>query len=323
MGGAAMVMVESTAVSEDGRNGYGDLGLWHDRQVPGLRRIANFLREQGCTPGIQLCHAGRKAATRRPWHGMNSLTEEDVVLRREHAWPIVSVTDEPADASSIVPSELDEAGLVRIRDSWRTATLRAAEAGFDVLELHGAHGYLLHTFLSPLSNRRTDGYGGNLEGRMRFVLQVVEVVRTAWPSDRPLFFRTSAVDGVDEGWRIEDTVVLARELKARGVDVIDCSSGGIGAREARIPRAPGFQVAFAERVKAEARIATMAVGLIRTAKHAAQIVDEGRADLVGVGRECLFDPNWPLHAIGELAPEIGFTRWPQPVGWWLSRRRLS
>lgn len=321
-GGAAMVMVESTAVAREGRCGYGDVGLWDDKHVPGLARIAKFLREHGAVPAIQLCHAGRKASAQRPWHGMKALGEEDARLRGEVAWPTFSVTSEPPEPGAPASTQLDEAGLAHVVDCFRQSALRAARAGFDILELHGAHGYLLHSFLSPLSNTRTDRYGGGLEGRMRFVLEVVEAVREAWPAHLPLFFRTSSVDGHDTGWGIEDTVALARALKVRGVDVIDCSSGGIGPVGTRIPRGPGFQVPFAQRVRMEADIPTMAVGLITTAAQAADIVDSGKADLVAVGRECLMDPNWPLRAIGQLAPERKFGDWPEPAGWWLQRRRL-
>jgi 2,4-dienoyl-CoA reductase-like NADH-dependent reductase (Old Yellow Enzyme family) len=321
-GGAAMVMVESTAVAEEGRCGYGDVGLWDDRHVPGLKRIADFLRSQGTVPAIQLCHAGRKASAQRPWHGMRHLNAEDASVRGELAWPTVSVTSEPPEPGAPAPRELDEAGLAHVRDCFRQAALRAASAGFAILELHGAHGYLLHSFLSPLSNTRTDHYGGSLAGRMRFVLEVVQVVRDAWPTHLPLFFRTSSVDGLETGWSIEDTVVLARELQSRGVDVIDCSSGGIGPMGTRIPRGLGFQVPFAQRVREETGIATMAVGLITNAAQAAEIVDSGKADLVAVGRECLLDPNWPLLAIKQLDPSRKFADWPEPAGWWLTRRKI-
>lgn len=318
-----MVMVESTAISPEGRITHGDLGLWADRHIAPLKRVATFLREHGTVPGIQICHAGRKAATQRPWHGMKSLTKDDGETRGEPAWPIVSVTDEPAEADAIVPQALDVSDLRKQIQDWKNAALRAAEAGFDILELHGAHGYLLHTFLSPLSNRRADAYGGDLQGRMRFVLEVAEAVRSVWPADRPLFFRVSAVDGPEDGWRIEDTVVLARELKARGVDVVDCSSGGIGHISSRIARTPGFQVPFAHRVRTEAGIPTMAVGLVTSASQAAEIVDQEKADLVAVGRQCLENPHWPLHAIRELSPERGFSDWPVQAGWWLARRRMA
>lgn len=322
LGGAALLIVEATAVSAQGRATYGDIGLWEDNQVEPLRRLAAFLKRHGCVPGIQLNHAGRKAATQRPWHGMKWLGSEDERLRGEPPWPIVGPTDEPAEDGAIVPRALTVEDLRGIVGEWSSAARRAADAGFEVLELHGAHGYLLHSFLSPLSNRRSDAYGGGFTGRVRFVLEVVKAVRAVWPERLPLFYRTSAVDGQEEGLRIEDTVELARELKACGVDVLDCSSGGIGAGGARIPRGPGFQVPFAQRVRIETGLPTMAVGLITDPAQAAAIIDEGKADLVAVGRQCLEDANWPLHAVRQLAPGRGYADWPEPAGWWLARRRM-
>ena len=323
MGGASMVVVEATAIAADGRVGYGDLGLWKDEHIAPLRRISAFLRSQGSVPGIQIVHAGRKAATQRPWHGLKSLGTEDILRREEPPWPIISVSGEPADAFSATPHALDLCEIPELIALWRDAASRAAQADFDVLELHGAHGYLLHSFLSPLSNHRHDAYGGSLQGRMRLVLEVVEAVREVWPAGRPLFFRVSAVDGPEDGWCIEDTVVLARELKCRGVDVIDCSSGGIGSVSSRIARTPGFQVRFAAHVREEAGIATMAVGLITSTAQAAAIVDDGKADLVAIGRQCLLEPNLPLRFIRELEPERGFSDWPPQAGWWLARRRIN
>lgn len=322
IGGAGMVVVEATAICPEGRATYGDLGLWSDRQIPPLRRIAAHLRENGCFPAIQLGHAGRKAGTQRPWDGFKPLGVLDAELRNESAWPIVSVTSQPADEDSIVPHALERSDIRQILQHWKDATLRAAEAGFDVVEIHGAHGYLLHSFLSPLSNLRSDEYGGSLEARMRLALEVAEVVRAAWPANRPVFFRVSAVDGPEEGWTIEDTVALARELKLRGVEVIDCSSGGIGSVSTRIPRGLSFQVPFAERVRRDADIATMAVGLIVEPAQAAAVVDGGQADLVAVGRQCLEDPNWPLHAYTDLNPAGRYEKWPRQAGWWLARRRM-
>jgi 2,4-dienoyl-CoA reductase-like NADH-dependent reductase (Old Yellow Enzyme family) len=214
--------------------------------------------------------------------------------------------------------------MKELREKWRLATLRAADAGFDVLEVHCAHGYLLHEFLSPLSNKREDAYGGDRAGRMRFPLEIIETVRAAWPQDRPLSVRVSSVDGVEGGVEITDSVAFAREAKARGADLIDCSSGGLlgSATAARIPRGYGFQVPFAETIRREAEIATMAVGLILHPQQADDVVAQGQADLVGIGREALFDPNWPLHArlaLGEQDGEV-FGAWPKQYGWWLERR---
>ncbi len=321
LGGAAMVMVEATAVEAQGRITYGDLGLWHDDQVPGLRRIADFLRAQGAVPAIQLAHAGRKASMQRPWHGNGPLDETDF-RRGETGWDIVAPSNVPVDQGWLAPAALEPADLERLKNSWRAAARRAHAAGFQVLELHAAHGYLLHEFLSPLSNRRSDAWGGDLDGRCRFPLEVAEALREVWPEDKPLLVRLSSVDGVDGGWTLEDTVHLAQALKVRGVDLIDCSSGGIAgsATAARVRRYPGFQVPFAETVRREAGIATMAVGLILDAEQAESVVREERADLVAIAREALFNPNWPLHAAQRLGAESGFDDWPVQAGWWLERR---
>ena len=212
--------------------------------------------------------------------------------------------------------------MARLREAWRTATLRALDAGFDIVELHCAHGYLLHQFLSPIANRRSDGYGGDREGRMRFPLEVAEAVRGAWPAQRPMFVRISARDWEEGGWTLEDSVDFARALAARGIDLIDCSAGGIGASAtaARVPRWPGFQVPFASRIRQEAGLPTMAVGLITEARQAEAVLAEGHADLVAIGREAMVDPNWLLRAERELDPAAGFAAWPEPYGWWLDRR---
>ncbi|MDR3467690.1 MAG: NADH:flavin oxidoreductase/NADH oxidase [Xanthobacteraceae bacterium] len=322
-GGAGIVMTEAVAVVEEGRITHGDLGLWHDGQIAPLRRIADFLRANGAVPAIQLAHAGRKASMQRPWYGNAALTAEDVA-RGDRPWPIVAPSAIAMDEGWLTPHALDRDELAALRDSFAAAARRALAAGFDIVELHCAHGYLLHEFLSPLSNRRDDGYGGDRAGRMRFPLEVVEAVRAAWPAGRPLFVRVSAVDGIDGGLALEDTVAFAREAKARGVDLIDCSSGGLmgSATAARLPRGYGFQVPFAAAVREQAGIATMAVGLILHPRQAEEIVAKGEADIVAVGREALFDPNWPLHA--ELAlggkTEGVFESWPRQYGWWLERR---
>jgi 2,4-dienoyl-CoA reductase-like NADH-dependent reductase (Old Yellow Enzyme family) len=229
----------------------------------------------------------------------------------------------PLEEGWLMPAALDAGDLAALREDWRRAALRALEAGFEVVEIHGAHGYLLQSFLSPLANRRNDAYGSDRAGRMRFALEIAETVRAAWPAERPVFFRVSAVDGIEGGWTLEDKVVLAQELKARGIDVVDCSSGGIAgsATAARVPRVPGFQVPFAARVRREAGIATMAVGLILEPPQAEAILARGEADLVAIGREALYDPNWALHAERALGPESAdFAHWPVQAGWWLDRR---
>lgn len=322
LGGAGLVFVEATAVDRDGRITHGDLGLWSDAQIPPLQRIAAFLRAQGAVPAIQLAHAGRKASMQRPWHGNGPLDDSDR-QRGEDVWRIVAPSAVAMDQGWLVPAELDRAEMAALREQWRQAALRALAAGFEVIEVHGAHGYLLNTFLSPLANRRSDAYGGDREGRMRFPLEIAETVRAVWPKDKPVFFRVSAIDGVEGGWTLEDTLALARALAARGIDVIDCSSGGIAgsATAARIPRTPGFQVPFAERVRRESGVKTMAVGLILAPQQAESVVQNGQADLVAIGREALYDPNWPLHAERALRGDAaGFADWPVQAGWWLERR---
>ena len=326
-GGAGIVMTEATAINPEGRITHGDLGLWHDGQIAPMQRIASFLRANGSVPAIQLAHAGRKASMQRPWYGNGALTADDVA-RGDKPWTIVAPSSIPMDEGWLMPHELTGPELKQLREDFRLATLRAVEAGFDVLELHCAHGYLLHEFLSPLSNRRNDAYGGDRAGRMKFPLEVIETVRAAWPKDRPLFVRISSVDGIDGGIAISDSVAFANEAKVKGADVIDCSSGGLmgSATAARIPRGYGFQVPFAEQIRNEAKVTTMAVGLILHPQQAEDIVAEGRTDLVAVGREALFDPNWPLHAelaLGDTRGEIGdgtFDSWPKQYGWWLERR---
>jgi 2,4-dienoyl-CoA reductase-like NADH-dependent reductase (Old Yellow Enzyme family) len=322
LGGAGLVFAEATAIHRDGRITHGDLGLWSDAQIPPLRRIAAFLKDMGSVPAIQLAHAGRKGSMQRPWHGNGPLDASDRA-RGDEPWRIVAPSALPLDAGWLTPSELDRDEMAMLREHWRQAALRALDAGFEVVEVHGAHGYLLNTFLSPLTNRRSDGYGGDRAGRMRFPLETAETVRAVWPEDRPVFFRVSAVDGIEGGSTIEDTVALARALKVLGVDVIDCSSGGLAgsATAARVPRGPGFQVPFAERVRREAEIKTMAVGLILDGAQAEAILQNGQADLVAIAREALHDPNWVLHAGTALTgDEFDFGRWPVQAGWWLERR---
>jgi len=323
-GGAAAVFVEATAVEPRGRITYGDVGIWSDAHADKLARIAKFVKSQGAVAGMQLAHAGRKASMQRPWHGNGPLNEVDQ-QRGETPWPIVAPSAIPMDEGWLAPAALGVDDLAKLREAWRLAVLRTVTAGFEILELHSAHGYLLHEFLSPLSNKRKDAYGGDRAGRMRFPLEVAETIRAAWPQDRPLFVRISSVDGLDGGWTLEDSVAYARELKARGVDVIDCSSGGLigSATAARIPRGLGFQVPFADRIRREAGIATMSVGLIVEPQQAEAVLEAGSADLIAVAREALFDPNWPLHAqyvLAGAANEDPFTDWPHQYGWWLSRR---
>jgi 2,4-dienoyl-CoA reductase-like NADH-dependent reductase (Old Yellow Enzyme family) len=323
-GGAGAVFVEATAVEKRGRITHGDTGIWDDAQIAGLKRISDFIRSQGAVPAIQLAHAGRKASIARPWYGNGPLTQADLD-RGDKPWSIIAPSEQPIDPSWIAPRAFKEGDFQTVLAAYRNAVRRALAAGFDILEIHAAHGYLLHTFLSPLSNSRTDEYGGSMENRMRFPLQVAAEVRKAWPASKPLFLRTSSIDDVEGGWSIEDTVALSKHLKQLGVDVVDCSSGGIqgsatAATRTLVQRVPGFQVPFAERVRKEAGLKTMAVGLILTPQQAEEALQEGRADLIAIGREALYDPNWPHHAALALGVDPEFKQWPEQYGWWLTRR---
>ncbi len=320
-GGAGTVFVEASAVEKRGRITHGDVGLWSDRQIPGHRRIVDFVKARGALAGLQIAHAGRKASMQRPWFGNGPLDGADIA-RGDGPWETVGASPVPVADGCIVPHELSAAEIAELVGTWAAAAARAVRVGYDVLEIHGAHGYLIQSFLSPIANKRTDGYGGDLGGRMRLALEVVEAVRPVWPDDRPLFFRVSAVDGIEGGWVLDDTVALARELKARGVDVVDCSSGGISgsATAARVKRQPGFQVPFAEAVRREAGVMTQAVGLITHPRQAEEILQRGQADLIAIAREALVDPHWPLHAAAALGVDNEFESWPEQYGWWLVRR---
>lgn len=324
LGGAGLVMTEATAISRQGRITHGCLGLWDDQQVAGLKRIADFVRRHGAVPAIQLAHAGRKASVRRPWDGGIALPDAASVLpeEKETSWPVVSSTDASFDDTMMRPEQLDETGILRIVDDYALATDRAVAAGFDALEIHCAHGYLLHSFLSPLANWRTDGWGGDLNGRMRFPLEVVQAVRKRWPPGKPLFVRISSVDGVDIGWSVNDSVTFAKELKRLGVDVIDCSSGGMKLPRGKtlVARTEGFHVPFSSRIRNEAGIATVAVGLIRSAAFAEGVLASGGADMVAIAREALFNPNWANHVAVQLEAGLGWRRWPAQFSMWLSKR---
>ena len=321
-GGAGIVFLEATAVLPEGRITHGDLGLWRDEQVPALARIAAFVRGQGAVPAIQLGHAGRKSSMSRPWEGNGPLTPE-LIAAGSIPWETIAPSAAPIGPGWMTPRAMQEADFERLRDAFGAAARRAVTAGFDIAEVHAAHGYLLHSFLSPLSNQRTDRYGGDLEGRMRFPLEVARILREAWPADRPVFFRCSSVDNDAAGWSIEDSVVLARRLVEIGIDVVDCSSGGIAGSataSATAPRGLGFQVPFAERIRRDAGIATMAVGLIIEPEQAEAVLADGKADLVAIAREALYDPNWALHAAAALGADDRFDKWPRQYGWWLTRR---
>lgn len=323
-GGAGMIFCEAVAVDRDGRITHGDLGLWSDAHIAPLKRITDFQRSQGTVPAIQLAHAGRKASMQRPWFGNGPLDASDLA-RGDRPWTIVAPSAVPLDEGWLQPHALTRQDIERLKLQWREATQRAIAAGFDVVEVHGAHGYLLHEFLSPLSNQRDDEYGGSFENRIRLPLEIAREVRELWPQGQPVFFRVSSVDGVDGGWTLEDSVALARRLRETGIDVIDCSSGGLlgSATAARIQRFPGFQVPFAAAIRRDADIPTMAVGLILEAAQAEEILQKGEADLIAIGREALYNPNWPLHAQEALGLLNDYADWPVQYGWWLDKRRRS
>jgi len=320
-GGAGLVMLEATAVEARGRISHGDLGIWDGNLIAPLARVAELIRGAGAVPGIQLAHAGRKGSTHRPWDGGTPVTMDNA-LGDEVPWTCIAPSATAVSKEGPLPLQMTADDIAEVTKAWQLAAGRALQAGFDVIEIHGAHGYLLHQFLSPITNLRTDAYGGSRGNRMRFALEVATAVRKIWPVDRPLFFRVSAIDGDEGGWMLEDTVALAAELQCRGVDVIDCSSGGATGSPVldSLKRRPGFQVPFADRVKQETGILTMAVGLIIDPEQAEAYLQAGQADLIALARELLDDPQWPLHAARALEGEDGYTHWPQQYAWSLLRR---
>ena len=301
VGGAALVITEAAAVEPEGRISDGDAGLWNEAQALAFRRISDFIHVNDSLIGVQLAHAGRKASSERPWLGGGPIRDP------KRGWPTMGPSPISFDSNYPVPQEMSLDGIEQISRKFENSARLASIAGFDVVELHMAHGYLFHEFLSPLSNHRTDQYGGSLENRMRFSLNVTERVRKIWPQSKPLFVRISATDWTQGGWTIEDSVVFSRELKKLGVDLIDCSTGG-NVAHAKIPSGPSYQVPFAERVRKEAEIATGAVGLITDAHQAGEIIKSGKADAVLLARELLRDPYWPLHAARELGVNINWPR---------------
>ena len=301
VGGAGLVLTEATAVTPEGRISPQDLGIWKDDHVDFLSRIVRFIHRQGSVAGIQLAHAGRKASTYRPWSGSGAIAVAD------GGWSdVLAPSAVPFADTYPMPQALTVAGIRRVTTAFADAARRALAAGVRVIEIHAAHGYLLHEFLSPLSNEREDHYGGSFDNRTRFVREVVTAVRGVWPENLPVFVRISATDWVEGGWDIEQSVELARQLKPLGVDFIDCSSGG-NAAHARIPVGPGYQAPFAERLRREAAVLTGAVGLITEPSQAEQIVSSGQADAVLLARELLRDPYFPLHAAHALGQQIA---WP-------------
>jgi len=318
LGGFACVFVEATAIARDGRITPGCTGIWEDGQTEGLKRVVDLHRAHGVMPGIQIGHAGRRASMARPWDGAQPLPGDG----DEKPWPTVGPSAIAEKDGYPVPRELYPGEIEDIIALFAAAARRALAAGFEILELHGAHGYLLHSFFSPISNRRSDAYGGSLENRMRLPLRVTEEVRRVWPGDKPLFYRLSAIDGVDGGLTIEDSIALARELKERGVDVVDCSSGGISGSVTLSGRKlkRGFQVPFAEAIRREARLPTMAVGAILDGPQAEAILKAEQADLIAVARETLADPNWVYHAARALGLANPYGVLPKQYAFYLERR---
>jgi 2,4-dienoyl-CoA reductase-like NADH-dependent reductase (Old Yellow Enzyme family) len=297
VGGAALIIQEATAVSPEGRISPGDLGIWSDEHVPFLKRINEFIHKNGSIPGIQLAHAGRKASFDVPWRGSKQLTED------ANGWKTVAPSAIPYNEKDVAPEALSPAGIEKVKSDFAAATQRCVEAGYQVIELHAAHGYLFHQFLSPLSNQRTDEYGGSFENRIRLLLEVIAVTQEVWPADHALFVRISATDWAEGGWSPEESVKLSAILKEKGVDLIDVSSGG-NVPYQQIPLFPGYQVQFAEQIKKETGVLTGAVGLITEAEQAEDIVASSKADLIFLARELLRDPYFPMHAAEALGDDL-------------------
>ncbi|MDX9906417.1 MAG: NADH:flavin oxidoreductase/NADH oxidase [Bacteroidales bacterium] len=301
IGGAGLIIQEATAVSPEGRITPGDLGIWDDGHIDKLKDITGFIASFGAVAGIQIAHAGRKAGCAKPWHGGKQLSPE------EGGWQTVAPSCIPFAEGENAPAALDDTGIRKVVNDFRNAAGRAAAAGFKVLEIHAAHGYLIHQFLSPLANKRTDKYGGSFENRIRLLLEIAEAVNGNWPQHLPLFVRLSATDYIEGGWNADETVRLAVILKSKGIDLIDTSSGGM-VPYAKIPFGPGYQAGFAEKIRKEAGIMTGAVGLITEARQAEEILEKGQADLVLVGRQWLRDPHFALNAAKFLGDDIA---WPE------------
>lgn len=300
VGGAALVFTEATAVTPEGRISPWDLGIWKDEHVEPLSRITRFLREQGAVPGIQLAHAGRKGSTKRPWEGTGKIPES------EGGWQPLAPSALAFEPSYPTPAALDDAGIRRILSAFSDAAQRALDAGFEVIEIHAAHGYLIHEFLSPLSNQRTDSYGGSLDNRIRLLYETVAAVRKVWPAHLPLFVRISATDWVEGGWDVDQSIYAVKKIAPLGVDLIDCSSGGLDPRQ-KIPVSPGYQVSFAQQIRDAAGILTGAVGMIEVPEMASQILRQDKADVVIFAREFLRRPYWPIEEASEMGVPL---TWP-------------
>lgn len=322
MGGAGLVYLEATAVEERGRRTPGDLGIWKDEHIPELKRIASFIEAEGSIPGIQLGHAGRKASERRPWHGETPVDAEDTELRGETPWQAIAPSSIPYGEQWPTPAEMSLKDIQDVLDAFRDAARRSLEAGFKIIEVYAAHGFLIHQFYSPAANQRNDAYGGDFEGRSRFAIEVADAIRSVWPEELPLAFRLSVTDWLDDGWQVEDSIELAKRLKDHGVDMIDCSSGAIGGTQKpqRMPVGHGFQVPFAEQIRRDTGVPTMGVGFIWDPHEADNMIASGKADMVALARELLDDPNWPLHAAQTIGADEARKMWKDEFGWWLSRR---
>ncbi|WP_215845029.1 NADH:flavin oxidoreductase/NADH oxidase [Candidatus Pantoea bituminis] len=317
-GRAGLVMMESVAVTSDGRGTWGDVGLWNEQQTAALARIATFIGSQDGVPAIQLHHAGRKAAVQRPWEGMKPLASLPDAGGKS-PWKVAGPSPVPYVPDAVVPHELTSDEIENILTAFVQAAERAVKAGFRVIELHAAHGFLLHQFLSPLSNRRNDQWGGDSTRRMAFPLEVIRRVRAALPDDLPLWLRVSVTDDAEGGRTFDDTLEFTREAARNGVDLIDCSNGGFAAEGKHgIKRDFGYLVPYAQAVREQNNIPVMAVGLITDARQADNIIQHAKADLVAIGRELIYNPNWPLHAAETLQGD-SFSRWPPAFGWWLEK----
>lgn len=300
VGGAGLIITEATAVSPEGRISPDDLGIWKDEHLEKLRQITSFISAQGCVPGIQLAHAGRKASTNAPWKGRGEIP------RSEGGWETVAPSAIPFSETYPKPIALDDTGIEKIVSDFAAAAKRALQAGFNVIEIHAAHGYLVHQFLSPLSNTRTDEYGGTFENRIRLLLRIIDGIQTVWPKDLPLFTRISATDWAEDGWNPDESVQLVHILKDRGVDLIDVSTGGVASHQ-QIPVGPAYQLPFASRIKRETGILTGTVGMITSATQAETILVNGDADMIIMARELLRNPYFPLQAGKELKGDVA---WP-------------
>lgn len=321
MGGAGLVIMEQTFVTRAGRVSNGDPGLWSDSQIAPMARLVSEMKRYGARTAIQISHGGRKGGQQRAYEGNGPLGPRDLAAGNEQLYPM-GASAVPLSEGWLVPTEMTEAQIAGIVDAFVSGTRRAILAGFDLLELHLAHGYLLQSFLSPLANHRQDRWGGSLENRMRLPLTVVRAMRAIMPASMPLFARLSVTDWVEGGWTEDDSIILVRELHAAGVDLIDCSSGGnmrAGATNSNLARGPGYQVALSERLRQQTGMPTAAVGMIRSAAFAEAVLQDGKADLICIGRQMLFNPFWARHAAWEMGVDPDFADWPEPYGWWLDK----